>query len=44
MSLDENEEHSNLFQRMTFYSVPIPGENEWVKNVRLNINPLLNAS
>ena len=30
-SLDENSE--NLCQRLTFYSVPIPGESEWVKTV-----------
>ena len=28
-------EHQNLQQRMSLYCVPIPGESEWVKNVKL---------
>lgn len=30
----EQSQKTNLHQRMTFYCVPIPGETDWVKQVK----------
>jgi hypothetical protein len=30
---ENNQKDSVFSQRVTFYCIPIPGENDWVKNV-----------
>lgn len=40
---EEKVYQTNLEQRVTFYCVPIPGENDWTRNVCIIVTKLTNV-